>query len=145
MISIKLPRPPATPTATTSSLHRCRLHQVQTPINSINLSKQLTTKIRAHTGLRIRTPNPSLAARLHATTNPSASSGGDGAIETKALNAREIVVRLGEALSLGFPIWVGSACLVALWRPPSFLWVGRSLQIVGLTLTMLGISCLCFN
>lgn len=49
-------------------------------------------------------------------------------------------MRLGEALSLGFPLWVGSACLIALWRPPAFLWVTRTWQIVGLMLTMLGMG-----
>lgn len=41
---------------------------------------------------------------------------------------------------MAFPLWVSLACLVALWKPPSFLWVGRTWQIVGLTLTMLGMG-----
>lgn len=51
-----------------------------------------------------------------------------------------MVLRLGEALSLGFPLWVGFACAVALWRPATFLWVGRDFQILGLTVTMLGMG-----
>lgn len=41
---------------------------------------------------------------------------------------------------MAFPLWVGSACVVALWRPSSFLWVHRNWQISGLTLTMLGMG-----
>ncbi|KAK8954963.1 hypothetical protein KSP39_PZI002198 [Platanthera zijinensis] len=53
---------------------------------------------------------------------------------------RRLVVRVGEALSMAFPLWVSLACLLALWKPPTFLWVGRTWQIVGLTLTMLGMG-----
>ncbi|XP_020272787.1 probable sodium/metabolite cotransporter BASS1, chloroplastic [Asparagus officinalis] len=74
-------------------------------------------------------------------SSPSGSDSGDSEVnEAKTFSGRDFIVRLGEALSLGFPIWVGSASLVALWRPPAFLWVGRNFQIVGLTLTMLGMG-----
>ncbi|TKW13573.2 hypothetical protein SEVIR_5G112600v4 [Setaria viridis] len=54
--------------------------------------------------------------------------------------ARSALVLLGEALSLGFPVWVASACAIALWRPPAFLWVGPTAQMLGLSFTMLGMG-----
>uniref|UniRef100_A0A452ZUZ3 Uncharacterized protein n=1 Tax=Aegilops tauschii subsp. strangulata TaxID=200361 RepID=A0A452ZUZ3_AEGTS len=54
--------------------------------------------------------------------------------------ARAALVRVGEALSLGFPLWVASACALALWRPASFLWVTPTAQMVGLSFTMLGMG-----
>ncbi|KAL0928360.1 hypothetical protein M5K25_000237 [Dendrobium thyrsiflorum] len=50
----------------------------------------------------------------------------------------DLLMRAGEALSIAFPLWVSLACLVALWKSPSFLWVGRTWHIVRLTLKMLG-------
>ncbi|KAI4992613.1 hypothetical protein ZWY2020_057855 [Hordeum vulgare] len=44
------------------------------------------------------------------------------------------------ALSLGFPLWVASACALALWRPASFLWVTPTAQMVGLSFTKLGMG-----
>lgn len=41
---------------------------------------------------------------------------------------------------MAFPVWVTAACLIALRRPSAFLWVHHSWQIVGLTLTMLGMG-----
>ncbi|ONK74909.1 uncharacterized protein A4U43_C03F11360 [Asparagus officinalis] len=136
MNTIKL-RQPAPAPAPSSLLRHCKTPQIQTPIiSTINPSKQIT-KIQSHSLRPFLSP-------LCSSFSPSAtnSSDGDGgeAKETKTLNGREIIVRLGEVLSLGFPVWVGSACLVALWRPPSFLWVGRNFQIVGITLTMLGMG-----
>jgi bile acid:Na+ symporter, BASS family len=49
-----------------------------------------------------------------------------------------LILRAGEVLSLGFPVWVASACALALWRPPAFLWVGPTARMVGLSFTMLG-------
>ncbi|KAL0928415.1 hypothetical protein M5K25_000296 [Dendrobium thyrsiflorum] len=43
-----------------------------------------------------------------------------------------------EALSIAFSLWVSLARLVALWKSPSLLWVGRTWQTVRLTLKMLG-------
>lgn len=53
---------------------------------------------------------------------------------------RGALVRVGEALSLGFPVWVASACALALWRPPAFLWVGPPAQMLGISFTMLGMG-----
>lgn len=81
--------------------------------------------------------------------NPAASSCSSENEETAtnvtgSLGGRDSVVRLGEALSLGLPLCLGSACLLALRRPSTFLWVGRDFQILGLTVTMLGIYLLIF-
>ena len=53
-------------------------------------------------------------------------------------SGRATLVRVGEALSLGFPVWVASACALALWRPATFLWVSPTAQMIGISFTMLG-------
>ncbi|XP_072986974.1 probable sodium/metabolite cotransporter BASS1, chloroplastic [Typha latifolia] len=77
---------------------------------------------------------------VYASTNPTASTGDGDDDERNGFNVRQVIVRAGEVLSLGFPLWVGSACLVALRQPESFHWVQRSWQITGITLTMLGMG-----
>ncbi|XP_074590596.1 putative sodium/metabolite cotransporter BASS1, chloroplastic isoform X1 [Curcuma longa] len=71
---------------------------------------------------------------LRAASDPPAASGDTD------VSLRGIMLRAGEVLSMAFPLWVGTACCVALWRPSSFLWVDKNLQIFGLTLTMLGMG-----
>lgn len=92
----------------------------------------------APTNIFIKHPSPNRRHHvplLLATADHSAESS-----EAKSSDGRrEIVVRVGEALSLGFPLWVGSACILALWKPSAFLWVGTEFQILGLTVTMLGL------
>ncbi|XP_066373510.1 probable sodium/metabolite cotransporter BASS1, chloroplastic isoform X1 [Miscanthus floridulus] len=73
------------------------------------------------------------AAAADADAAPSQAPGADGGV-------RGALVRVGEALSLGFPVWVASACALALWRPPAFLWVGPTAQMLGLSFTMLGMG-----
>nr|CAB3499132.1 unnamed protein product [Digitaria exilis] len=73
------------------------------------------------------------ATAADADAAPSQGPGGNG-------GARSALVRLGEMLSLGFPLWVSSACALALWRPSSFLWVGPTTQMIALTFTMLGMG-----
>lgn len=51
-----------------------------------------------------------------------------------------LVVRLCEALSMAFPLWIGLACFVGLWKPTTFVWANKKWQITGLTLTMLGMG-----
>lgn len=136
MNTINLPQSPA---PKSSLLHRSKTHQTLTPIISINLSNPKPKTLTLTTSKPSRTPT----TIIQAASSPSSSSSNsddDEVNEAKTFNGRDFIVRLGEALSLGFPIWVGSASLVALWRPPAFLWVGRNFQIVGLTLTMLGIG-----
>ncbi|URD76538.1 Sodium Bile acid symporter family [Musa troglodytarum] len=76
-----------------------------------------------------------LLAPARAASNPLAASGGDGESER---SLREVIVRAGEVLSMAFPLWVGSACVLALWKPSSFLWAHKNWQILGVTLTMYG-------
>ncbi|KAK3146763.1 hypothetical protein QOZ80_3BG0271580 [Eleusine coracana subsp. coracana] len=73
------------------------------------------------------------AATDAASSEVPEGGGGDGTV-------RRLIVRVGEALSLGFPVWVASACALALWRPSAFLWVGPTAQMVGLSFTMLGMG-----
>lgn len=48
--------------------------------------------------------------------------------------------RFCENLSLGFPIFVVSAAVTALLKPSTFLWVRTDFQIIGLSITMLGMG-----
>lgn len=117
------------------------LHRATTPHHHpLCLSLTLGTGGKtSNKNLALSTPtrstrSPCLLARASAEPALGGESGDDG----KVVSGRDVVVRIGEVLSLGFPLWVGSACALALWRPPAFLWVGRGAQIVGITLTMLG-------
>lgn len=74
---------------------------------------------------------------LCASSDPAAADGGGGETD---VSLRGIMLRVGEVLSMAFPLWVVTACGVALWRPSSFLWVDKNWQIFGLTLAMLGLS-----
>ncbi|KAL0916878.1 hypothetical protein M5K25_014428 [Dendrobium thyrsiflorum] len=89
---------------------------------------------------RSRCRSRSLPSPLRAAGEPLSAAGEDDSDLTAAGGLHDFLVRAGEALSMAFPLWVSLACLVALWKPPSFLWVGRTWQIVGLTLTMLGMG-----
>ncbi|XP_031474065.1 probable sodium/metabolite cotransporter BASS1, chloroplastic [Nymphaea colorata] len=48
--------------------------------------------------------------------------------------------RITDLLSSAFPLWVSFACFSALRRPSYFLWFRREWQVLGLTLTMLGMG-----
>ncbi|CAA7396133.1 unnamed protein product [Spirodela intermedia] len=65
--------------------------------------------------------------------------GGEGSENTGSV-IRDAVVRAGELLSMGFPLWVSAACVLALWRPSAFDFVQPKWQIIGITLTMLGMG-----
>lgn len=99
-----------------------------------------TRASRFSSGIR-RWPAKPWLVPLGAASSPpaeaAASDGDEGSGSSPSF--RQLVVRVGEALSMAFPLWVGSACVLALWRPSSFLWVHRNWQISGLTLTMLGL------
>ena len=71
---------------------------------------------------------------LRATGNSSQSNGGDE-IEKEEKSA---ILRVGEILTLGFPLWVSSACALALVMPSAFDVIQPKWQILGITLTMLG-------
>ncbi|KAK7272611.1 hypothetical protein RJT34_29322 [Clitoria ternatea] len=66
------------------------------------------------------------------------SSNGYGANRSRSL--REWVVLVGEALSTAFPLWVTIGCVLGLLKPSSFNWVTPKLNIVGLTVIMLGMG-----
>lgn len=50
------------------------------------------------------------------------------------------VVQYGEFVSLGFPVWVALASVVALVRPQALAWVDSRVQFFGIVLTMLGMG-----
>ncbi|PNT68489.1 probable sodium/metabolite cotransporter BASS1, chloroplastic [Brachypodium distachyon] len=140
------------------------LHRVLTPVPSPAGAAQqkhlrLASPQPRQTPLRIRTPPSSLLPLAHLRVRPAASSlvggipssrchaaAGDTAPSAPVVpdggggSARAALVRVGEALSLGFPVWVASACALALWRPATFLWVDPTTQMVGLAFTMLGMG-----
>ena len=135
------PAPPAPAAAVT--LPRCclltarsRLGSPSTPTPLACLRLRPAAPIRGippRTGCRAAAANADADADAAAPQGPGADGG-----------ARVALVRLGEALSLGFPVWVASAGAIALWRPPAFLWVGPTAQMLGISFTMLGPSLLPF-
>ncbi|TKY49251.1 sodium/metabolite cotransporter BASS1 [Spatholobus suberectus] len=66
------------------------------------------------------------------------SSNGYSANEGRGF--REWVEGVGAALSTEFPLWVTIGCVLGLLRPSSFNWVTPKLNIVGLTIIMLGMG-----
>lgn len=46
----------------------------------------------------------------------------------------------GEALSSAFPLWVAAACVAGMIKPAAFTWIQGQVQIVGLSITMLGMG-----
>ncbi|CAN6298762.1 unnamed protein product [Urochloa humidicola] len=131
------PAPPAPATAVTVP-RRCLLtahSHLKASSNRPSLTR-LRLRLRSAApihGIPPRTGCRAAAADADANAAPSQGPGGDG-------GARGALVRLGEALSLGFPVWVASACALALWRPPAFLWVGPTAQMLGISFTMLGMG-----
>ncbi|RLN18187.1 putative sodium/metabolite cotransporter BASS1, chloroplastic [Panicum miliaceum] len=129
------PAPPA-PAAAVTLPRRClltagsRLDSPSAPPPLACLRLRPAAPLR---GIPPRTGCRAAAANADADAAPSQGPGGDG-------GARGALVRLGEALSLGFPVWVASACAIALWRPPAFLWVGPTAQMLGISFTMLGMG-----
>uniref|UniRef100_A0A0E0P855 Uncharacterized protein n=1 Tax=Oryza rufipogon TaxID=4529 RepID=A0A0E0P855_ORYRU len=141
-----LRRPPAAPHRTPIH-HDQRLHLFSThntrhratisslPVNCLRIRYSSNNLVRHLCGI------PS--SRCHAAADPAPSKipgGGSGALETGVVGWRDLLLQIGEVLSLGFPVWVASACAVALWRPPAFLWVSPMAQIVGISFTMLGMG-----
>ncbi|RLN42609.1 hypothetical protein C2845_PM01G37010 [Panicum miliaceum] len=129
------PAPPA-PAAAVTLPRRCLLtarSRLESPSARTPLAR---LRLRPAAPLRVippRTGCRAAAANADADAAAPQGPGGDG-------GARGALVRLGEALSLGFPVWVASACAIALWRPPAFLWVGPTAQMLGISFTMLGMG-----
>ncbi|KAI0504916.1 hypothetical protein KFK09_015873 [Dendrobium nobile] len=122
-----------------------------TPLHSLSSLNPLPISASASDGIsrfasnvamanRSRCGSRSLPSPIRAAGEPLSAAGEDDGDLTAAGGLHDFLVRAGEALSIAFPLWVSLASLVALWKPPSFLWVGRTWQIVGLTLTMLGMG-----
>ncbi|VAH10807.1 unnamed protein product [Triticum turgidum subsp. durum] len=134
-----LRRPPLAPSPTAAaSLPHHRLH-LATPHIHLTRPPPSSPRLRISAAPSLRPLRGIPSSRCHAATGDPApalsqapSAGGGG--------ARAALVRVGEALSLGFPLWVASACALALWRPASFLWVTPTAQMVGLSFTMLGMG-----
>uniref|UniRef100_A0A0E0KPN8 Uncharacterized protein n=1 Tax=Oryza punctata TaxID=4537 RepID=A0A0E0KPN8_ORYPU len=137
-----LHRPPAAPHCTPIH-HDQHLHLFKTH----NTCHRATISSLPVTCLRIRySNNPVQHLRgipCHVAADPAPSKtpgGGSGALEAGVVGWRDLLLQVGEVLSLGFPVWVASACAIALWRPPAFLWVSPMAQIVGISFTMLGMG-----
>uniref|UniRef100_A0ACD5ZU55 Uncharacterized protein n=1 Tax=Avena sativa TaxID=4498 RepID=A0ACD5ZU55_AVESA len=121
--------------STTAALSHQHVHLVtpHKPLRTL-LSSLAVTRLRICPALSIRPLRGIPSSRCHAAGDPVPSPvPGDG-------SARAALVRIGEALSLGFPVWVASACALALWRPATFLWVSSTAQMIGLSFTMLGMG-----
>jgi hypothetical protein len=122
----RLPPVPTT-TATLSHHHVHLVTPLRTPPSSLRLAH-----LRICPAPSIRPLRAIPSTRCHAAGDPASSTVPSGG------SARAALVRIGEALSLGFPVWVASACALALWRPATFLWVSPTTQMIGLSFTMLG-------
>ncbi|KAH7659644.1 hypothetical protein IHE45_16G043700 [Dioscorea alata] len=115
-----------------SPLAGARLHASRSPIVNSPLLHSISSS--TPTG-KISTSRRTLLVPLHASTNPSPPSSNNGG----SMDARRIIIRTGKILSLAFPLWISLAGFLGLCKPSLFLWVHRDWQILGLTLTMLGI------
>ncbi|XP_024529868.1 probable sodium/metabolite cotransporter BASS1, chloroplastic [Selaginella moellendorffii] len=71
---------------------------------------------------------------------PAARSFGDLPVEEGDGVWIQRLEAIGGVLSSLFPVWVGIACVAALVRPSAFLWIKGQLQMVGITITMLGMG-----
>ncbi|KAH7675542.1 bile acid:Na+ symporter BASS family protein [Dioscorea alata] len=116
-----------------SPLAGARLHASRSPIVNSPLLHSISSS--TPTG-KISTSRRTLLVPLHASTNPSPPSSSNGG----SMDVRRIIIRTGKILSLAFPLWISLACFLGLCKPSLFLWVHRDWQILGLTLTMLGMS-----
>jgi BASS family bile acid:Na+ symporter len=123
--------PPVPTTTATLSHHHVHLVTPHSPLRAPPSSLRLA-RLRIRPAASIRPLRAIPSTRCHAAGDLAPSPVPDGG------SARAALLRIGEALSLGFPVWVGSACALALWRPASFLWVSSTAQMIGLMLTMLG-------
>lgn len=71
------------------------------------------------------------------------SEGGEGEGEGDGKPSELLATSIeafGEALSSGFPIWVAAACVAGLVKPAAFTWIQGQVQIIGLSITMLGMG-----
>ncbi|WOL18113.1 hypothetical protein Cni_G26906 [Canna indica] len=90
--------------------------------------------------LTSKAANRPLHPLFAAASDPPAAGDSGSEDGVRKCGLRGTIVQVGEALSMAFPLWVGLAFVLALWRPSSFLWAHRNWQIFGLTITMLGMG-----
>ncbi|KAK1305338.1 hypothetical protein QJS10_CPB11g01712 [Acorus calamus] len=127
--------PPPTPTV---QLRLQLFKPSSPPISSI---RETTTNGRR----RRTTITPQSTTTRRRLTIVRSSSSSSSSSETPAPSTGDNVwmvrvVRIGEALTAAFPLWVALACVIGLVRPSCFLWVHQKWQILGLFLTMLGMG-----
>ena len=67
-------------------------------------------------------------------------AGDVGAAPEGSPGLRKKIEAVGEALSSGFPVWVAAACVAGMTKPAAFTWIQGQVQIVGLSITMLGMG-----
>ncbi|KAK1279883.1 hypothetical protein QJS04_geneDACA014297 [Acorus gramineus] len=124
--------PPPTPTV---QLRPQLFKPSSPPISSI---RETTTNGRRTTTI---TPQSTTTRRRVTIVRSSSSSSSQTPAPSTGDNVWRVrVVRIGEALTAAFPLWVALACVIGLVRPSSFLWVRQKWQILGLFLTMLGMG-----
>ncbi|KAI5020149.1 probable sodium/metabolite cotransporter BASS1, chloroplastic [Hordeum vulgare subsp. vulgare] len=132
---LRLPPPVPSPAAASLPRHHLRLATQHRHLTGATPSSPCLPRLRISAAPAARPLRGIPSSRCHAAAGdpvPAPSLAPSG--------ARAALVRVGEALSLGFPLWVASACALALWRPASFLWVTPTAQMVGLSFTMLGMG-----
>ncbi|MED6170800.1 putative sodium/metabolite cotransporter bass1, chloroplastic [Stylosanthes scabra] len=87
----------------------------------------------------LKTPkSPTIGTQKHGQVRCGISSNGYSANEKKGV--KEWLEACGEALSNAFPLWVTLGCVLGLVRPNYFSWVTPRLNIVGLTIIMVGMG-----
>ncbi|KAL5218605.1 hypothetical protein ABZP36_019289 [Zizania latifolia] len=135
-----LRRPPAAHHTSIHPHQHLHLFTTHNPLRT-TFSPLPVTRLHTRYGSPVR-PLPGIpSCRCRAAADPAASKIQEGGSNGEAgADRRGLLVQVGEVLSLGFPVWVTSACAVALWRPSAFLWVSPVAQIVGISFTMLGMG-----
>ncbi|KAL1349892.1 hypothetical protein HN51_026375 [Arachis hypogaea] len=87
----------------------------------------------------LNTPkSPTIRSPKHGQVRCGISSNGNSSNEKKSV--KEWFEVCGEALSNAFPLWVTLGCVLGLVRPNCFSWVTPRLNIVGLTIIMVGMG-----
>lgn len=87
----------------------------------------------------IRQPISRFSSSRHSTIVCSATTDSDRVSENERGFEKKIEA-FGEALSSGFPFWIILACAGGLTKPSAFTWIQGQVQIVGLSITMLGMG-----
>lgn len=110
--------------------------------------ERLTPFLTSNRGVSFTKSTTSLGFRKEATTCASlnehntpeedASSSAIASSDDGGLGKR--IEEFGEALSSGFPLWVAAACAAGMIRPTAFTWIQGPVQIIGLSITMLGMG-----